>query len=381
MPPDVRTIWRLVFHVTRKDIDIMAILREKFKGKWRYRWQAYYTDPAGKRKRKSSKWFLTKREAEEDLALFQEDPKKESRSRRTVGSVYEDWVEFTAARNVAETTKEKRRVFEYYLSDLADVNIYAVTPLAIKEVFDSEAFQSLSTSRKNKLHGYLKAAFDYAMTYYDLPANPMAKIPRFQKTTEERLSDPIIYTPEQFSCFLEALDPDRLTYRNLFFLLYWTGLRFNEAASLTFKDCSQSKLRIHRQWNSREKKWSTLKTVGSVRTVSLDDDLNAVIQSQLDQYRYMPKFSEDWFVFGGPRPVSYTTSERVKNQACDSAGLPRCKIHSFRHAHASNLIAKGVPLFMISKRLGHASVSMTSDIYGHLLNTDDDEILRAIAHK
>lgn len=359
----------------------MAILKEKHKGRWRYRWQSYYTDPAGKKKRKSSKWFASKAEAEKDLKEFQGDPKKETRSRRSMRSVYEEWVEFTKSRNVAETTKEKHRVFEFYFSDLEDLNIYEITPLTIKKIFEHENFLELSTSRKNKLHGYLKATFDYAMTYYDLPSNPMTKIPRFQKTTLERLTDPTIFSPDQFNSFLEAIPPDRKVYRNLFFLLYWTGLRFNEAISLTFADLSGTKLRIHRQWNTREKRWSTLKTIGSARTISLDADLIAVIDDQRREYCDLPRFSQDWFIFGGVRPVSYTTSERVKNQACDDAALPRCKIHSFRHAHASNLIAAGVPLFMISKRLGHASVSMTSDIYGHLLNNDDTEILKAIAHK
>ena len=54
--------------------------------------------------------------------------------------------------------------------------------------------------------------------------------------------------------------------------------------------------------------------------------------------------------------------------ACDKAGLtdPRPRIHDARHAHASWLIAKGVPLTVIQARLGHNSIKVTSDTYGHL---------------
>jgi integrase len=46
--------------------------------------------------------------------------------------------------------------------------------------------------------------------------------------------------------------------------------------------------------------------------------------------------------------------------------------HGLRHTHASYLIASGVPIKVISERLGHSSIAMTMDIYGHLLDGQDE---------
>lgn len=86
----------------------------------------------------------------------------------------------------------------------------------------------------------------------------------------------------------------------------------------------------------------------------------------------------DWFILEGPEHLIDTSVERVKNNARDSAGLPRVKIHSFRHSPASNLRAAGVPLINISKLLGHSSVSMTSDISLHLIDRSEDDVMDAL---
>ena len=53
-------------------------------------------------------------------------------------------------------------------------------------------------------------------------------------------------------------------------------------------------------------------------------------------------------------------------------GMTGCTLHSLRHTHASMLIAAGVDILTISRRLGHASPSITLDVYGHLVHGSDD---------
>ena len=47
--------------------------------------------------------------------------------------------------------------------------------------------------------------------------------------------------------------------------------------------------------------------------------------------------------------------------------------YSLRHTHASYLISKGIPIEYISKRLGHASIAITLDVYTHLLDEHKKE--------
>ncbi|HEX5157252.1 MAG TPA: site-specific integrase [Ktedonobacterales bacterium] len=49
------------------------------------------------------------------------------------------------------------------------------------------------------------------------------------------------------------------------------------------------------------------------------------------------------------------------------AGLPRIRPHDLRHTAATLLLARGVPVKVVSEMLGHASVGITLSIYGHVL--------------
>ena len=55
-------------------------------------------------------------------------------------------------------------------------------------------------------------------------------------------------------------------------------------------------------------------------------------------------------------------------------------VHSLRHTHASQLIASGMDVLTISRRLGHGSPTVTVQVYGHLFSNTDEraaEILEA----
>jgi integrase len=62
----------------------------------------------------------------------------------------------------------------------------------------------------------------------------------------------------------------------------------------------------------------------------------------------------------------------------ESIGTPEITFHGLRHTHASQLIAAGVDIVTISKRLGHAKPSVTLAIYAHMFTTDDSKAAAAI---
>jgi integrase len=59
-------------------------------------------------------------------------------------------------------------------------------------------------------------------------------------------------------------------------------------------------------------------------------------------------------------------------------GVPEITLHGLRHSHASQLIAAGVDIVTISKRLGHARPSVTLAIYAHVFASDDSKAAAAI---
>ena len=55
---------------------------------------------------------------------------------------------------------------------------------------------------------------------------------------------------------------------------------------------------------------------------------------------------------------------------CERAGLGHWHPHELRHSGASLMLAQGTPLHVVSEVLGHASIAVTKDVYGHLLEGD-----------
>ena len=73
----------------------------------------------------------------------------------------------------------------------------------------------------------------------------------------------------------------------------------------------------------------------------------------------------DYFIFGGKKPLSPTTINRYKLQACEKANLRSITLHQFRHSHATLLYGKGFDIHIIQSRLGHSKASTTLNIYTH----------------
>jgi integrase len=145
-----------------------------------------------------------------------------------------------------------------------------------------------------------------------------------------------------------------------------TGARWGEVAALTIRDLDlrAGTVRINKAVK-QDGKVGAPKTRRSVRTVTLPPETIAALlpivanREPNDLVFTMPR--------GGPL-LSRTFSTRYWIPACEKAGLtdPRPTPHSLRHSHASWLIEDGIDLVQVSRRLGHASIQITVDTYGHL---------------
>ena len=79
-------------------------------------------------------------------------------------------------------------------------------------------------------------------------------------------------------------------------------------------------------------------------------------------------------MFPGPsgRPPDYSWfNRRVWHKALEAARLRRVTIHALRHSYASFLIQAGASLAYVRDQLGHSSIQVTVDVYGHLVPVDN----------
>ena len=77
-------------------------------------------------------------------------------------------------------------------------------------------------------------------------------------------------------------------------------------------------------------------------------------------------------------PPSPDKLSRDWGRACKSLGLPQVMFHALRHTHVSALIAAGVDVVQISRRIGHSSPTVTLRTYAHLFKNTDTTAADAI---
>ena len=105
------------------------------------------------------------------------------------------------------------------------------------------------------------------------------------------------------------------------------------------------------------------KTKAGVRDVTLPAE---VIKQLRIAYRYEGR-TLGGYVFHTKtgKPLSISNIQRTWTKILEEAGLEHKHFHALRHTHATELLAQNIPIIEVSKRLGHAKVSYTLDLYGH----------------
>jgi len=79
---------------------------------------------------------------------------------------------------------------------------------------------------------------------------------------------------------------------------------------------------------------------------------------------------------GSPRSPNSVTKEWIR--ALRELKLPAVSLHALRHTHASQLIASGMDVLTISRRLGHGSPTITLGVYGHLFSNTDERAAQLV---
>jgi len=111
---------------------------------------------------------------------------------------------------------------------------------------------------------------------------------------------------------------------------------------------------------------------------------NRTTDSELRYSGFRRQFGADYradldLIFANPdgTPLKPDSISAVVSLLFRRLKLPKgASLHSLRHTHTSHLLASGVPLPVVSARLGHSSVRVTAEVYSHMLNGQDDEAAR-----
>ena len=206
----------------------------------------------------------------------------------------------------------------------------------------------------------LKRLFRMAVKWKYLKRSPAAYL---EKPIPTRRVFPLL-EPAQLNRLLDALQAPECEADGyvVVLTLLFTGLRIGELMALEWGDVDLGRRQLHvrRIWSAN--RITTPKTLGSLRVVDLPPRL-------VDLLRARQLTATDRRVFPGKRGGYFKPKDFVRqtfDPVLARAGLPRLHLHDLRHHYASLLIAQGVDAKYISETMGHSSIRVTFDVYGHL---------------
>lgn len=306
----------------------------------------------------------------------------------TVAEYLDDWLTSTAPQRVAPKALERYRglVRNQIKPHLGAIGLQKLRPADVDRWIKGLLAEGKIAARTIRhAHGVLRTALNDAAAVELVERNvaSLIKPPSVERQEVE------ILTADQVADALDKLR-DHPSLFPIAALALGTGARRGEIAALRWGDVDldAATVRIERalEQTADGLRVKGPKTAAGRRTVSLP----AFVVTALRDHRRKTletrlalgagALPADWPVFGdheGAWPSPYSISDRWRD-AVKNRKLPKVTFHALRHSHASALIAAGLDVVAVSRRLGHASPALTLSVYSHLFSTDDHKAAAAI---
>ena len=231
-------------------------------------------------------------------------------------------------------------------------------------------------------HAVIHRSLVYAVKLGLIPRNPDdATNPPRPKAKEMQHFD-----ENQAQLFLLVAKAKQDRHYALYHLAISTGMRQGELIGLKWADLDWQTctLQVQRQWTRKKGggfEFTSPKTKAGKRSIMLgSSDLAVLREHKQVQYLAMQKAGERWkdmdmlFASTVGTPLCKYNLRKSFKQRLKDAGLPNIRFHDLRHTAASLMLNNGIPVIVVSRRLGHARPSITLDVYGHLIPSKQREV-------
>ena len=270
---------------------------------------------------------------------------------------------------------------DYIYPQLGRIKLIELRPDRIQSQYNQLVKAGKSFRTVELTHAVLRRCLNIAVKLGVLGRNPTAATsPPKPKQKEMKFYDE--GQVNQFIITVSITQPRNLA---LFQLAITTGQRLGELLGLKWYDLDFERrtLSIRRQLRRiphEGLQFEVPKTKTSIRTITLGKNTLDILRKHRNlQYTQMQVAGKNWqdldliFSQDDGSPVPPRRIQKDFKKAIADAGLPIIRFHDLRHTAASLMLNLGIPVLVVSKRLGHAKPSITLDIYGHLISVYQDE--------
>jgi integrase len=243
--------------------------------------------------------------------------------------------------------------------EFGHLRLSALTRSRIQDLVDRLTASGLAPSTVANAILPLRAIYRRAVDREQIAVNPTERL----ALPKERRGSARVAEPREVEALLSVLPPH---HRVLWSAAVYTGLRRGELQALRWSavDLEAGIVRVERSWD---------RVAGSVAPKSRSGERSVPIPGALGDELRAQRLRQggggEGFVFSitGERPFDPSNALRAARRVWRSAGLSPLGFHQCRHTYASLMIAAGVNAKALSAYMGHSSITVTLDRYGHLM--------------
>ena len=320
-------------------------------------------------------------------------------------------------------TLRERKVSQYRLAEWAEVHIATVRAavrgqrvalqsaekmaaaldLPVESLFMvTRKTEPLSEKMVREYHGFVRLVLEDALENHYVEYNAAKfKLPKMEGHEVETLQ------PDEVVSILDALDSEdvSLKWKTITHLMLVTGCRRGEIAGLRWSkvDLEHGKLTIDKTllYSAEKGLYEDSTKTKQMRIVTIPAETMELLreykvwhdaerasyglmwqraQCEKDKEKERRWYGSDFlFIQAGGWPVHPGSINSWLRDFAKEHSLPPIHPHKFRHTQASVLIYNGADLASVAKRLGHAQISTTSNIYTHAIKDADARNSECIA--
>jgi integrase len=351
----------------------MASVRGSVRKKPSGRWEARYRDASNKM---HARTFVTKGEAQHFVnsvlvQLQRGEWTNPNDGRLTLREWAKDWLDLAGKR--ATTMSRDRCVLEkHWLTPLGDRRLSSLTPADVQAVVKTMTAR-LAPKTVATNYGVFRACINAAVEAERISRTPCrgVKLPAADVDADEIR----FLERDELNRLADHLPPD---LRAMVYVAGVLGLRWSEVVGLRvgridFLKRTVSVVETMAEVNGKISV-APVKTKASRRTLAMPPFLVEMLAAHLAD---TGRTDSTALVFqrsdGGPLRAS-NFRRRVWAPAVKAAGLNGLTFHGLRHTAVGLMISLGYQAAVIQKRMGHASIRTTMDVYGHLLPSADEAV-------
>jgi integrase len=257
---------------------------------------------------------------------------------------------------------------------LGGVKLSSLTTAKIEHALTARTAQGLLTpAHAHRVLTTLSCALSEAVRWQYLPRNP-AKLVRLP-SAPRRVIKPL-WSVEQFRAFVSGQEQP---WRMLWLLLAGTGMRIGEALALRWSDVDwgpPAVIQIRRtvaRGRDGEYEAPPKSDAGSCDVLMPAELVDALLAWQREQRHERTSFDvpphADGYIVSriDAKRIPMASAQYRWKRALEQSGLPHMTPHGLRHLATTIQIVAGVPLKIVSARIGHSSIQLTANLYSHVM--------------